>query len=258
MEEGFNPYTENFTNVYNVFWNDFIEKYGPKIYDLFKKKAGSPINYYLDVGCGTGKLIELFNSKNINSWGIDNSKSMLKIAEERLKNEITAGKVKLIQQDASDFHLDFKFDAITSTFDTINHLDNLSDVEKCFRLVKTHLNESGMFLFDVNTATTLRNWNFIEVEETDDKSIVYIMQGKYENAWNKAYSRVSGFIKNQNNEFYSRFDEVYYNTIFKIEDINDLLKQIGFSNIETYDEDFRLITGDPEECERVFILAMIE
>jgi hypothetical protein len=54
------------------------------------------------------------------------------------------------------FSIAKKFDAIVCVFDSINHLVRFGEWKKVFRRVALHLNDNGLFVFDVNTIGKLR------------------------------------------------------------------------------------------------------
>jgi len=58
--------------------NSGLRKIGLKMYPV---KAGM---YVLDIGCGTGAHLKLYQNQNCNVFGIDLSEAMLKVAENKL------------------------------------------------------------------------------------------------------------------------------------------------------------------------------
>jgi len=102
----------------------------------------------LEIACGTGAVLGLL-SESYEVTGLDRSRNMLAIARRKLPY------VKLYRQDMTRFNLNQRFDAILCIFDSINHLVRFADWQKVFRRVKSHLNERGLFIFDVNTPSRL-------------------------------------------------------------------------------------------------------
>ena len=56
-----------------------------------------------------------------------------------------------------NFTIPRSFDAIVCIYDSINHLPKVNDWSKVFARVKHHLNERGVFIFDVNTEYKLKS-----------------------------------------------------------------------------------------------------
>ena len=75
----------------------------------------------LDLGCGTGILSVKFALSGANVWGVDASKEMLCICDERFYEK--KKQCSLINTDISDFKTSEEFDFIFSSCDCINYLD---------------------------------------------------------------------------------------------------------------------------------------
>lgn len=116
----------------------------------YNNKAAS----ILELGCGTGNILKELH-KDFDVTGVDISKGMLKIA----KKKIPKGKFYL--QDIRNFRIDKKFDVILCLYDTINHLTLFNDWKKIFTNVYEHLNNNGLFIFDINTLYKLDGMSFI-------------------------------------------------------------------------------------------------
>jgi len=69
----YNRIASHFSNTRKYIWDDL--KY-------FKKFAQDK-DRILDLGCGNGRLLELFKNKDIEYIGIDNSKELIKIAKQK-------------------------------------------------------------------------------------------------------------------------------------------------------------------------------
>ena len=139
---------------YDLFSKHFDELMGNPI-DKTKRienyiKQNSPkAKSVLDIGCGTGSI--LYNLPNkYDKTGIDLSANMLSIAKQKVKS------AKFYQYDMTAFKFEKKFDVILCIYDSINHLLHFKDWEKLFHNVKSHLNENGLFIFDVNTTFYLK------------------------------------------------------------------------------------------------------
>ena len=96
----------------------------------------------LELGCGTGSIIADLAS-NFEVAGIDLSAQMLKIAQRKLPNST------LLVADITSFEMNTKFDVCICVFDTINHLASLNDWRQTFARGYEHLNDGGLFIFDM-------------------------------------------------------------------------------------------------------------
>ncbi|MBI5972630.1 class I SAM-dependent DNA methyltransferase [Staphylococcus caledonicus] len=199
----------------------------------------------LDIGCGTGSLTSKLTSIG-SVTGIDLSADMLSIAVNK-SNQVT-----WLEGDMTDFSLNTKFDVITIFCDSLNYLPDIEDVQQTFQCVMQHLDDSGIFIFDVHTIfkmNTLFN-NQCYIDENEQVFLAWeAIAGEEPNS---VYHDMNFFIKNSDGN-YHRFDESHYQRTFDKDTYIQLLKQVGFSNIETF-VDFSIENHD-DKGERLFFVA---
>jgi SAM-dependent methyltransferase len=70
-EKEYDTYAREFSDTRPFFWREleFLKKYGRLEHTI------------LDIGCGNGRLIDLFGNKNIRYTGVDSSKELIEIAK---------------------------------------------------------------------------------------------------------------------------------------------------------------------------------
>jgi ubiquinone/menaquinone biosynthesis C-methylase UbiE len=112
------------------------------------KQSNPNANTVLELACGTGAVLEPLAKDYVVS-GLDLSSEMLKVAKKKLP------KAKFYHQDMTNFKLDEKYDVILCLFDSINHLLKFNDWQKVFIKAAEHLNDKGVFIFDINTQEKL-------------------------------------------------------------------------------------------------------
>ena len=89
--------------------------------------------------------------------------------------------------------------------------------------------------------------------ENDDETTI-VMYGKYNYQEKRAYTRVTGFIRTDNN-LYEKFDEVMSNSIFEIEEVRLFLLE-RWSRVEIVrTNDFSKQIPHPEKKDRVMFIA---
>jgi SAM-dependent methyltransferase len=103
----------------------------------------------LELACGTGAILQSL-AKYYDVVGLDLSPEMLSFARKRLPH------VQLFRKDMVTFDLRRKFDVIICVFDSINHVLRFADWKRIFRRVALHLDDEGLFLFDMNTMQKLQ------------------------------------------------------------------------------------------------------
>ena len=99
------------------------------------------IKTILNLGSGTGKHDEYFLKSGYESFGIELSLEMAKIAQSKgLFSQVG---------DISNFNLNRKFDCAVSLFHVVSYLNTYEQIINMFKCVYSHLEDNGIFLFDV-------------------------------------------------------------------------------------------------------------
>ncbi len=246
-------YPPKFSKVYDRYWFGFATNLAPQIYDMYSKE---PIfakeKTLLDICCGPGHLACYFLEKGFSIIGIDLSEKMLEIAEKKAKEYHR--NAEWVKADASNFALNNKFGLAVSTFDSLNLLQDLDALNRCFQCVSNHLVDNGVFIFDINTKAGIATNNNVSITENDDFTV--IAKGYFDGRNDRGYLKFSGFYKVENNLF-EKFEHYASNTVFAIEDIENLLVKANFQDIRYY----KLLgthmepIDDPESSLKVAIYA---
>jgi len=114
----------------------------------------------LDLACGSGIFLVNMNLYGYPTDGLDLSSQMIDLCRDKIFiNHIFCD---LYEQDMTNFKIDKKYDNITCYFDSINHLNSINDVKKLFDSVYNHLNDEGLFLFDIFSYD-----RFLDADNTD-------------------------------------------------------------------------------------------
>ena len=136
-------YSDVFCKVYNEFgWNYYPEAFGEQLLQWLDRQ-GITVRTALDLACGTGVLCRILQKAGIESRGMDFSSGMIDIARQESPE---------IPYDVADMILyrpDAQFDLVTCTGDALNHIPDLSDVEKIFANIHAYLAPGGYFVFDL-------------------------------------------------------------------------------------------------------------
>ncbi len=247
-------YGKSFSKVYNARWNQFTDMVAPRLAAFFAARYPEPTSM-LDLCCGTGRMVQYFAERGYTVTGIDLSEDMLKHARENNAEFIRSKQVTFKKADASDFKLRTKVQIAVSTYDAMNHLPENNSMKMTLHCVYNALEPGGCFIFDLNTEMGLRNsWGHISVREMEDATI--IMRGLFDEEQGRSYTRISGFLKNDQGTW-DRFDETIYNKAFNLRDIESILSETGFSK-HWFAQLERLETplAKPEEQPRVFVVAI--
>ena len=233
-------YGRAFARVYNKRWTGFAHRVAPLIAEFYACTApGKDHRSILDLCCHV--------------MGADLSEHMLQYARENASAYVESGQAEFVQADAAGFSLDQRFGLVVSTFDALNHLESREALRVCFQSVFAVLVKGGYFVFDLNTRAGLMRWNNIGVDDSEEAMIV--TRGIYDGQGDRAYTRVSGFIRAASGQ-YDRFEETVYNTVFDMAWVRDTLLEIGWQDVHSarYEALATPIT-EPEKESRVFFVA---
>jgi SAM-dependent methyltransferase len=247
-------YNPSFARVYNLRWTGFALNAAPRLRAYYESTpVGQENHQLLDLCCGTGQLALHFLDNGYQVTGLDLSEAMLDYARSNAAAYIVTGQARFIQGDAADFSMDEKFGLVLSTFDALNHLADFNALKGCFLSVYPVLVDGGIFIFDLNTTQGLRRWTGVSVD--DSSELMVVTRALYDEASQKAYTRISGFIQ-AGAGLYERFEETTYEVAFNLQAIQAALLETGFHHIRFARlQDLAAPVDDPERESRIFILA---
>ena len=137
---------EQLSHLYDLHWGTFAMQYVSLINRLLDERGVKQARI-LDLACGTGTLaVELAKDGHF-VHGIDLSLEMIDIARSK---SIGLYNVSFDVQNMTHFSVEGKFDLSACTFDSINYLVNIDDLQVMLHYVARILGRSGMFIFDSN------------------------------------------------------------------------------------------------------------
>jgi SAM-dependent methyltransferase len=220
----------NIAPIYDQLSDDFWgSKY--QFLDLVFKSNSIKKNT-LDLGCGTGNLLDFYEIYISNYVGVDHSDEMLRIASIKHPNSIFIN-----DNICTYFNNVLKYDVITSLFDTINHLLDKKNWELLFKNVSLMLNDNGIFVFDICTINDLEeNWpKYLNIIDNYESYI--ISKGEYNVESKRSTLSHTYFKKINDDNLYIRKHDSIEHISFEINEILLMLNSVGFNNIEINDLD---------------------
>ena len=185
---------------------------------------------YLDLACGTCNVGSYIGKKFKENYFVDLSSDMLIEADKKLRECRIKGKI--VCQDMSDLNLNKTFDLITCVLDSTNYVLDENDLTNYFRGVYNHLNDDGLFVFDINSYYKISEILGNNIYSYNSEDIFYVWANIFEDEI--VEMNLSFFIKQQNG-LYKRFDEVHEERGYKDEFIEEILRKIGFNFVEKFD-----------------------
>lgn len=211
------------------------------------KKADFPVTKILDISCGTASLLLNLAEIKFNVSGFDESENMVTVARDKIQKKGLS--VPVWCGSMVDYKVTRKFDAVVSTYDSINYCLDLESCAAVFMNTAYALRPSGLFVFDICTEKNSRRYfqNFSEREETKDFS--YIRQSSYSRA--KAI-QVNEFLISMNSNSKTVYLETHQQKIYKIDEILSIIPLDVYDILGIYDG-FSLRVGS-EKSDRVYFV----
>ncbi len=133
-----------FAGLYDRYWGRVtVDRFLPA-YDRLLLARLAPGSTVLDLCCGSGQLAAVLAARGHQVIGIDVARRMLARAQQNVPSAV------FVAADARWFGLGPICQAVVSTFDSLNHMMSLDDLELVFRNVRRALVPGGAFAFDLN------------------------------------------------------------------------------------------------------------
>jgi SAM-dependent methyltransferase len=188
-----------FAWLYTEYWGDeFHSQAAPALDQLILRHLPKRAAV-LDLCCGDGRITRQLARRGFVVTGLDGSEKMLAYAKRRLP------KAEFLLADARKFRLPARFDAVISTFDSLNHVMTFKDLESVFGNVWACLKPGGLFAFDLNREEAYREL-WARTSTGVDREAVSVARGAYDSKRGIATCDVTLF----------RFDEGWQRSDFRL------------------------------------------
>ena len=206
-------------------WADYIQRH-------FRRRP-LPGNTILDLACGTGSLTRELALRGYEMIGVDRSPEMLAQAAEKDWSDCPVPPLFLCQS-MERLDLYGTVDACVCCLDSVNYVTRPKTLERAFQRVHTFLMPGGLFLFDINTPEKLRGLDGqVFLDESEDAYCV----------WRAEFSprrRICTYgmdvFRLEPSGLWSRGEELHEEYAYEPAELEELLRQAGFSHIRQYGE----------------------
>ncbi|MFC0473430.1 class I SAM-dependent DNA methyltransferase [Halalkalibacter kiskunsagensis] len=205
----------------------------------------------LDVGCGTGELLVRLQEEGADTVGVDLSLEMLSVAKEKCEQK--GFSPPLFHQSMTDLEGLGTFEVVTIFCDSLNYLETEEEVYRTFESVHRHLQEDGLFLFDVHSLKKIEEGFIGQTFAEDGADLAYIwtsFEGDYPHS---VEHELTFFIRDESHGYYERMLELHKQRTFPVKQYTDWLMEAGFSDIVVHSD---FTSASPtEQSERIFFTA---
>lgn len=213
------------------------------------ERLGHDPGITLDLACGTGSLtLELFR-RGVDVYGADASMEMLSEAREKCAD--AGADILFLCQRMQSLDLYGTVNTVVCTLDSLNHLRGMGEVKKAFSRVSLFLEPGGYFLFDMNTPYKHREVLGENVFVYDLEDLYCVWQNHFVPASCRADVTLDFFQREGTS--YIRSREAFSEWAYPREEVEKLLSETGFGEIEAFHE--RSFSPPRPDSQRLFYAA---
>jgi ubiquinone/menaquinone biosynthesis C-methylase UbiE len=236
-------YDELMAGVPYRFWVEYVVS-------LFRSHGQSPASI-LDLGCGTGSAAALFRKRGYDVAGADKSPHMIAVA--RQKAEHAGIDIPYHAQDAAELDLPARFDAAVSLFDSLNNIVEADRLSMAFDRVYRHLNNPGIFVFDLNTEVAFSDGMFDQKSNPLDGPLQYVWRSSYNPESRLCTVRMSFRFHAADGSEERSFEETHVQRAYGKDEVKHMLTRAGFDTVAVYDA--YTLKPPKKRSDRLFFVA---
>lgn len=199
-------------------------------YDKWAKLIDNRIREFLtgkkimEIGCGTGEILQRLASYGYEVSGIDISEEMLRIAKSKYDSlDIKKEDMRIIKNEN-------EFDGVVCVFDALNYLQSFEELKLVFENIKRAIKPNGIFLFDLLNRKMIDSMFPEDIFADDRENMSIIWKHSYNEETDLDKISTSFFIREEKN-VYKRYDEIFYKKIYSSKKILQLITEVGFELI---------------------------
>lgn len=217
---------DDIAGMYHRLWADwYLPAARPALERLFFSQIPSAASV-LDLCCGSGHVTKELVARGYEVTGVDASANLIEQARRDLPD------VDFHVQDAQELCLKMRFDAVLSTFDSLNHILTLAGLRSVFNGVRAVLRPSGLFVFDMNLeeaySADLHQWSV-----TRDDANVTLLRGTFDETTQTGATELIWFVKDPGSgDTWRQRRSVVEERCYALADILVALDEAGFSSVQ--------------------------
>lgn len=240
---GYNSFSEYYDSLMKNVWYKARAEY---ILEVFKRLDHN-MGLSLDLACGTGSLTLELAKRGVDIYGVDASYDMLSHAREKAAHENLD--ILFLCQKMQSLDLYGTIDTCICTLDSINHMVNISDVQKTFDRVALFMNKGGYFLFDVNTIYKHQQILGDNTFVYDAPEVFCVWQNSLKE--NNLVNIELDFFEKEGNVYY-RSSEKFCERAYSHEEITSMLEKSGFDIVSVF-ADMTFESPKPDSQRAIYV-----
>ena len=180
---------------------------------------------------------------------------MLNVARARAYDEGLNSNILWLCQDMTEFELYGTVDVCVCCLDTLNHLTDKKDLEKCLSLVHNYVIPDGLFIFDINGMYKFENVYSDLTYAMEEEGAMCVWQNCYD-AKKKLCDFYITLFKEGEDGRYDRYDDLETERMYTLSEMKKALCKCGFEFVGAY-SDFEF-SDACDDSERIYIVARIK
>ncbi len=216
--------------------------------DFIDKMLGGSKNSpeILDCGCGTGNISIALSEKGYKLTAFDISEDALSVAEKKSREK--GLHIRFVRADMRSFTVGSGFDALISTFDSLNYLLLKKELSGFFASAGACLKKGGLLIFDVNTAYRYEkvyadNCYILESENA------FLSWQNFYNITSKRCKFYLSLFSLKKKGLWERYDEEHTQKYHSTADLKKLAENAGFELCSLYgNPDLSPLAKDSEKA----------
>lgn len=215
------------------------------------QRARCPVKTVLDLACGTGSLTWLLAERGYETIGVDLSGEMLAQARDKGGADFDGIAPLFLQQSMDKLDLYGTIDACVCCLDSVNYVTRPAMLRRAFQRVHTFLMPGGVFLFDARTPQALAAMD-AQIFLDEDADTYCVWQGEFSSK-RRICTYYMDIFRREAGESWSRGQEEHREYAYTQEELTEMLRFAGFSDIKCYGG--RTRRAPRPEDDRVFFFA---
>jgi SAM-dependent methyltransferase len=234
------PVISNYDPVADYYERAWAGWYGPSVRPALKRLLFSVVpagGLLLDACCGCGHVTRELLKEGYAAVGFDLSRELVFRAASALPE------AAFFVADARYVALRPRCDGAISTFDSLNHLLTIEELEAALRGIHSALKPGAPFFFDMNlSAAYLMDLNHWTIYQED--SAVGFVRGRFDASSGRAQTELVWFAREGSSPLWRRSDTVVLEQCYSREEIQAATLKAGFRRTEFYSPEHAGVTDE--------------